>query len=123
MPQKIILTVDDEPHILDLVKAIFEAEGYKVLTASSGKEALEVLKTNKPDLVLIDMMMPEMSGRELAENIRRDPKTKDIKLAFLTVAQFSEIGRKTLENLGVDEYITKPFDNEDLVKKIKRLLA
>ena len=69
----------------------------------------------------MDMMMPGMSGREATERIRQNPKTKDLKVVFLTVARFSETGKETLDNLKVLDYITKPFDNEELVKKVKKL--
>ena len=85
-------------------------------------EALEKLKAGKPDLVVVDMMMPGMSGRELVEKIRKDSALKDLKLVFLTVARFSETGKKVLEELNVADYITKPFENEDLVKRLKKVL-
>jgi len=119
MPKKIMI-VDDEESLVELVKGILEEEGFEVITAYSGQECLEKLKTVKPDLILMDMMMPGMSGRETTEKIRADPKTKDIKVAFLTVAKFSEVGRDVLERMGVVEYITKPFDNADLVRKVRK---
>ena len=67
------------------------------------------------------MMMPGMSGRETTEKIRENPETKDLKIAFLTVARFSETGKETLDKLNVLDYITKPFDNEELVSKVKKL--
>ena len=119
---KKILIVDDEPNIIELVKAVLEAEKYEVLTATGGSEALEILEKNRPDLAVIDMMMPGMSGRELVEKIRKNPKIKDLKVVFLTVARFSETGKKVLEELRVLDYITKPFENEDLVQRIKKVL-
>jgi len=121
MPKTIML-VDDEPHMVELEKAILEAEGFKVISALNGKEALKTLETAKPDLVIVDMMMPGMSGRELCEKIRKNPKTKNLKLIFVTVARFSEVGRDKLKALKVLEYITKPFDNEKLAKKIKKIV-
>lgn len=119
---KKILTVDDEPHILELVKAILLNEGYEVLTAESGKEALEVLESETVDLVMLDMMMPGMSGRETCDQIRQNSETKDLKVIFLTVAKFSETGIKALKGMGVLDYITKPFENEDLIKRVKKIL-
>jgi two-component system alkaline phosphatase synthesis response regulator PhoP len=123
MAKKKIMTVDDEGNLIELVKAILEAEGYEVITASNGKECLEKLKTVKPDLILLDMMMPGMSGRETCEMIRKDPKTKNLKVAFVTVARFSEVGKDILKKLNAVDYITKPFDNKDLVKRVKKIVG
>jgi DNA-binding response OmpR family regulator len=120
---KKILVVDDEPHILELVKGILEIENYSVDTSSSGQEALQKLEKTTPDLVILDMMMPGMSGREVCEKIRKNPKTKNLKVIFLTVARFSEVGKKVLDDMKVLDYITKPFENEELVKRIKKALS
>lgn len=117
----IIMVVDDEESLIELVKAILEQENYEVIKAMSGEECLKKLKTVKPDLILLDMMMPGMSGREVCESIRQNPKTKDLKIAFLTVAKFSEAGKGVLEKMNVLDYITKPFDNQDLVKRVKKM--
>jgi two-component system, OmpR family, response regulator MprA len=120
---KKILIVDDEPHMIELVKAILSGEGYDVTTASDGKEGLKILEKLKPDLVILDMMMPGMSGREVCEKIRANPKTKGLKVAFLTVARFSEVGKQELDKMNVSDYITKPFDNADLVKRVKKIIG
>lgn len=122
MPKKVMI-VDDEESLIELVSAVLEQEGYDVLTAMNGEEALEKLKTAKPDLILLDMMMPGMSGREVCARIRENPKTKNLKVAFLTVAKFSESGKGVLEKMKVLDYITKPFDNEDLVRRVKKLVG
>ena len=123
MMVKKIMIVDDEENILELVKAILGQEGFDVIGASSGQECLDKLKEAKPDLILMDMMMPSMSGRETTERIRKNPKTKGLKVAFLTVARFSEVGKDMLKDLGVLDYITKPFDNNDLVRRVKKLVG
>jgi CheY-like chemotaxis protein len=123
MPKKKIMVVDDEQSLVELVRAIFGQEGFDVITAYSGTECLEKLKKEKPDVILMDVMMPGMSGRETTEKIRKDPKTKSLKVIFLTVARFSEVGKDSLKNLNVTDYITKPFDNKDLVKRVKKVLA
>ncbi|MCK4336163.1 MAG: response regulator [Candidatus Aenigmarchaeota archaeon] len=120
---KKIMIVDDEESLIELVTAVLEQEGYEVIAAMNGEEALEKLKTVKPDLILLDMMMPGMSGREVCERIRKDPKTKDLKVAFITVAKFSETGRDVLKKMNVLDYITKPFENEDLVVRVKKLVG
>lgn len=116
MAKKKVMIVDDEESLRELVTAIMEQEGYEVITAADGDECLKKLKNVRPDLILLDMMMPGMSGREVCEKIRKDPKTKGLKVAFLTVAKFSEAGKGVLENMKVLDYITKPFDNADLIK-------
>ncbi len=118
-----ILIVDDEEHILLLVRAILEKEGFQIETAEDGKQGIAKVKAFKPDLVLIDMMMPGMSGRELCEKLREDTETKDVRIVFLTVARFSETGKDVLKKHDVKDYITKPFDNEDLVKRVRKALA
>src|SRR4030042_6407253 len=119
---KTIMIVDDELHMVELEKAILEADGFKTISAYSGAEALKLLEKVKPDLVLLDMMMPGMSGREVCEKIRNNPKTRTLKVIFLTVARFSEVGKKILDKMNVSDYITKPFENANLVKRIKKVL-
>ncbi|MFH0929301.1 MAG: response regulator [Candidatus Aenigmatarchaeota archaeon] len=120
---KKIMVVDDEINIAELVKAILEHEGFEVIGLNNGQACLEKLKTVKPDLILMDMMMPRMSGRETTEKIRANPKTKNIKVAFLTVARFSEVGKGKLRDLNVSDYITKPFDNNDLIERVKKVVG
>jgi DNA-binding response OmpR family regulator len=121
--KKKIMVVDDEENILELVKAILEQEDFDIIGVRSGQECLDKLKEVKPNLILMDMMMPSMSGRETTEKIRKNTKTKSLKIAFLTVARFSDVGKDMLKDLGVLDYITKPFDNNDLVKRVKKLVG
>jgi CheY-like chemotaxis protein len=123
MVKKTVMVVDDEESLLELLKAILEGAGYDVVTADCGDEALAQLKTRMPDLVLLDMMMPGMSGREVCERIRNDPKTKNLKVAFLTVAKFSDVGKDTLSTMKVSDYITKPFENDDLLRRVKKIIG
>jgi len=120
--KKKIMIVDDEENLVELVKAIFEREGYEVIPAYSGKECLEKLEKVKPDLILMDMMMPGMTGKETTKKIRENPKTKDLKIVFLTVVRLSEVGMEEMKKLNVLDFITKPFDNEDLVRRVKKIL-
>ncbi len=119
---KKIMVVDDEENVLTLVKAVLDQEGFEVTAVPSGQDCLKKLKEAKPELILMDMMMPGMSGRETVERIRADPKNKAIKIIFVTVARFSEVGKETLGKLKVSDYVTKPFDNKDLVKRVKSAL-
>lgn len=123
MAKKKIMVVDDEESLLELMKAILESNNYEVTTALNGEECLEKLKKEKPDLVLLDMMMPGMSGREVCDRIRKDPRTKDLKVVFLTVAKFSEVGKRTLTEMKVLDYITKPFDNRDVLKRVRKVIG
>ena len=118
-----ILVVDDEPDIAELVKRTLEEGGYDVATALNGDEALEQLGKGQVDLALIDFMMPEMTGRDLVEKIRADPQLRDLKLAFLTAAAFGDEGKEELQRLGALDYIAKPFDNEDLIQRVKRMIG
>ena len=120
---KKIMIVDDEESLIELLLAILQEAGYDVETARSGEECLEKMERMKPDLILLDMMMPGISGRETCEKIRSNKEMKNQKVAFLTVARFSEIGKDTLKELKVLDYITKPFDNDDLLKKVKKMIG
>ena len=117
------MVVDDEPPINKVVEDILEPEGYKVVSATSGQEALDKLKKVKPNLILIDFFMPGMSGRELCEKIRADKKLKNLKVAFLTAATFSASGIKELDKMDVLDYIKKPFEYKDLVKRVKKVVG
>jgi two-component system alkaline phosphatase synthesis response regulator PhoP len=123
MPKKKVSVVDDDPSLLELISAVLEQEGYDIETYTNGEDFLKTLKTSKPDIVLLDMMMPGMSGREVCEKVREDPETKDVKIIFVTVAKFSETGKETLEKMNVQDYVTKPFDNTDLVNRIKKVIG
>ncbi|MEK6983589.1 MAG: response regulator [Nanoarchaeota archaeon] len=119
---KKVLIVDDEADIRALVKTLLEDEGYEVTIAKNGQEGLQKLKKGKFDLTLIDMFMPGMSGREMCERIRNNSKIKDVKCAFLTIAQFSSEGQKQIKKLGSLDYIRKPIDNDDFKERIKKML-
>ena len=119
---KKIMMVDDEESIRMLVSAVLQREGYEIILAVDGSDCIDKLRTTKPDLVLLDMMMPNMSGREVLEAIRADKNLKSQKVAFLTVARFSEAGINTLKKLNALDYITKPFDNADLIKRVKKII-
>jgi DNA-binding response OmpR family regulator len=119
--QKKIMIVDDEPNICEAVKITLEAEGFKVLTALNGLECLDKLKNESVDMLLVDFFMPEMNGRELCSKIRKDPRLASVPVVFLTVAQFGGIGKEKLRKLNIADYIAKPFDNEDLVRRVKKI--
>jgi CheY-like chemotaxis protein len=120
---KKIMVVDDEPDILESVSGLLESEGYDVIAAVDGAECLKKLDGGvKPDLILMDFFMPGMSGREVVEKIRLNPKTKNLKIAFLTVAEFKEKGMEILDNLKIADYLQKPIDIDNFSKRIKKIL-
>jgi CheY-like chemotaxis protein len=118
------MIIDDTRDTVGMVKALLESDGFDTLCAYDGKEALEKLKgiEEKPDLILLDMFMPEMSGREVCEKIRKDNELKDLKVIFFTVAAFRGQGKQMLKDLHISDYITKPFDIDDLLKRIHKIV-
>jgi two-component system alkaline phosphatase synthesis response regulator PhoP/two-component system response regulator VicR len=117
-----ILAVDDEKHIVRLVQITLEKEGYELITASNGREALEKVASEKPDLVVMDVMMPEMDGLEALAKMKSDPATESIPVIMLTAkAQDSDVFRGWQS--GADLYLTKPFNPAELVTFVKRIFA
>ena len=117
-----VLAVDDDAVIRGLLQINLELEGYAVLTAVDGAGALDVLRTQRPDLVLLDVMMPEVSGWEVLERLRADPRTCDLPVVFLS-ARAMEADIEKGRELGVDRYVTKPFDPDELMAVVAELLA
>jgi two-component system, OmpR family, alkaline phosphatase synthesis response regulator PhoP len=118
-----ILIIDDEDDIRLAVRTLLEMNGYAVLEGNGGKKGLAVLQKEKVDLVLCDFFMPGMNGRQVLESIRADAKLKDLKVILLTVATFGKEGDAKLKQLKVADYIRKPFDNKDLLARIKKVLG
>ena len=116
-----ILLVDDEPDILEIVGYNLSQEGYKIVTASNGKEAVLMAKRERPQLIIMDVMMPEMDGIEACENIRKIPELSQIIIAFLT-ARSEDYSQLAGFEVGADDYITKPIKPKLLVSKVKALL-
>tara|TARA_Y100000385_G_scaffold275958_1_gene321088 strand:- start:6639 stop:7340 length:702 start_codon:yes stop_codon:yes gene_type:complete len=116
-----ILLVDDEPDILEILSYNLMAEGYTVLTAVNGLEAVKSAKKNQPHLILMDLMMPEMDGIEACEQIRSIPEIKNTIISFLT-ARGEDYSHVAGFDAGADDYITKPIKPKILVSKIKALL-
>jgi two-component system alkaline phosphatase synthesis response regulator PhoP len=120
MPQR-ILVVDDEPDIVELVAFNLKAEGYGVITASNGVDALEQARTALPDLIVLDLMLPELDGMAVCEILRELPATAPIPIIMLT-AWSSELSRKIGLGLGAEEYIIKPFSPRELVARVNSTL-
>ena len=118
---KEILIVDDEPNVVVPIQFLMEQQGYKVMIAEKGEDALDLIYQYKPDLVLLDIMLPGIDGYEVCEIVRLNPNFRKVKLIFLTAKGREEEIAKGLA-LGADAYITKPFSNTELVAKVKELL-
>ncbi len=116
-----ILLVDDEQDILEIVGYNLAQEGYKIVTASNGKEAIVVAKKEHPHLIIMDVMMPEMDGMEACENIRKIPELKNTIITFLT-ARNEDYSQVAGFDAGADDYIPKPIKPKLLVSKVKALL-
>lgn len=116
-----ILCVDDEPVNLKLLQATLNPHGYEVITAASGREALEKLREQRIDLVLLDVMMPEMDGFEVCRRIKDDAKVRDIPVVMIT-ALTSKQDRITSIEAGAEEFLSKPFDHVEVLARVKMLL-
>ena len=115
---KKILIVDDEKPISDIIKFNMTREGYEVVTAFDGRQALEVFEAEMPDIVILDWMLPEIDGLEVARNIR---KTSNVPILMLS-AKDSEFDKVIGLEIGADDYVTKPFSNRELQARVKALL-
>ena len=115
---KKILVVDDEKPISDIIKFNMAKEGYEVLTAFDGKEALEMFEAEQPDILILDLMLPEVDGLEVARTIR---KTSNVPIIVLS-AKDSEFDKVIGLEIGADDYVTKPFSNRELQARVKALL-
>jgi len=118
---KEILIVDDEPNVVVPIQFLMEQQGYRVMIAERGEDALDLIYQYKPDLVLLDIMLPGIDGYEVCEIVRLNPNFRKVKIIFLTAKGREEEIAKGLA-LGADAYITKPFSNTELVAKVKELL-
>jgi len=115
---KTIMVVDDEPDIRETVRTMLEKNKFKVITAVSGDDALEKLKTENPDLVLMDIMMPGTPVKEII------PKIRNFRVAYLSVVRMSEAEREDLmKGSNIVDFIQKPFDVTELLKRIKKLVG
>jgi len=116
-----ILVVDDEPSIVKLVEATLSSRGYEIFKAYDGQEAIVEAKLHKPDLILLDVMMPRMDGREARKRLAADPATKDIPVVHLTAVGDFDQQREALAE-GATEYIMKPFAPSELATLVADLL-
>lgn len=116
-----ILVVDDEEDLLNLVGTVLRGAGYVVLTAGSGQAALDVLEVEKVDLVLLDVMMPEMDGWGVVREMKKMEQAKDLPIAMLTVKSISPDNFYSDEAEGISDYINKPFSKNELLERVKTI--
>ncbi len=116
-----ILVVDDEPEAVELVEFNLKQAGFDVISAGDGAEALKKARSGVPELIILDVMLPEVDGMEICKMLRRDKATANIPIIMLT-AKAAEIDRVLGLELGADDYITKPFSPRELVLRVKKIL-
>lgn len=114
-----VMVVDDEETILLLVSDLLKHNGFSVTIAGSGTECLDLLEHAKPDLLILDVMMSRITGLDVAEAVRLDPRLRDVKIIFLTVVKSTEVNPALMHRLAVSDYITKPFNNDDFIRRVK----
>jgi DNA-binding response OmpR family regulator len=118
---KTILIADDEPNIVISLEFLLKREGYEVVVAHDGMQALERIRARRPDLVILDVMMPQRNGFEVCQDLRQDPEFKDLRIMMLTAKGRDTEVSKGLA-LGADVYMTKPFATRELIAKVKALI-
>jgi two-component system cell cycle response regulator len=122
LPQSTVLIVDDNPQNLELLQAFLETLPVKIVTAADGVEALEKVAQHNPDLILLDVMMPRMSGFQVCKKLKSDPKTKDIQILMVTALnELGDIEQAT--ECGTDDFVSKPINKFELVTRVKSLLS
>jgi DNA-binding response OmpR family regulator len=119
---KTVLIADDEANIVISLEFLLEQDGYRVLMARDGNEALEAIEREIPDLVLLDVMLPRLSGYDVCQRIRQNPALAQVKVIMLT-ARGREVEVTKGLALGADAYVTKPFSTRDLLEQIRRQLG
>jgi two-component system response regulator VicR len=123
MEKKRVLCIEDDAEMIDLIRLILERKGFEVLEAVGGKEGLEVSRREMPDLILLDLMMPEVDGWEVFRQLRADEQLKDIPVIVVTAKAQSIDIVLGLHIAKVDGYVTKPFGPQELLKSVNKVLA
>jgi two-component system, OmpR family, alkaline phosphatase synthesis response regulator PhoP len=122
LPQSTVLIVDDNPQNVELLQAFLESLPVKIVTAVDGVDALEKVAQHNPDLILLDIMMPRMSGFQVCKRLKSDPKTKDIQILMVTALnELGDIEQAT--ECGTDDFVSKPINKFELVTRVKSLLS
>jgi two-component system, OmpR family, response regulator VicR len=120
---KTVVCIEDEPEMITLIKAILSRRGYEVVGAASGREGLEIVSQLKPDMVLLDLMMPGMDGWEVYQKLKANPETQNLPVIVVTAKAQSIDKMLGLHIAKVDDYIAKPFTPQELVESIEKVLA
>jgi DNA-binding response OmpR family regulator len=123
MSNEKILCIEDEPQMIDLIRLILETRGYQVVAAQGGQEGLDMMRSEKPDLILLDIMMPKMDGGDVYHRMQQEPDLLQIPVIVVT-AKAAPIDKVLWMNVAqVDDYVTKPFGPDDLLASVERVLA
>ena len=117
----VLLLVDDEPINLRILRAALKDQHYKLLIAKNGTDALKTARSSHPDLILLDIQMPDLDGYEVCQTLQADPETRDISIIFLSALQDSDQKIRGL-SLGAVDYITKPFEVDEVILRVERQL-
>ena len=118
---KKVLIVDDEPQMLSLLSTRLRSESYNVITAVSGEDCLTKAEEEQPDLILLDVLLPGMSGFEVSKRLKKNPRTKDIPIIMVTALIGDEASKKSLES-GAIYFVSKPFDTQTLLSEISEAI-
>ena len=121
--KKKVVCVEDEPEIIDLIRLILGRKGFDLTGATGGLEGLEAIRRVKPDLVLLDLMMPDMDGWEVYQQMKADPELKNIPVIVVTAKAQSIDKILGLHIAKVDDYVTKPFGPQELLQSVERVLS
>jgi DNA-binding response OmpR family regulator len=116
-----VLVVDDEEYIQHILNFSFGAEGYEVVTAADGEEGIKKAQDEKPDIIVLDIMMPKMDGYEACKRLKSDPKTKAIPVILLT-AKGRDVDRRLGSEAGADDYVVKPFSPGRLIERVEGIM-
>ncbi len=123
MAGETILCIEDEPQMIDLIRLILEDRGYRVLGAEGGQQGLEMMRAEKPDLILLDLMMPEMDGGDVFHHMKEEVELRDIPVIVVT-AKAAPIDKVLWVNVAkVDAYVTKPFGPGELIECVEEVLS
>ncbi len=122
MTEKRVLLIEDEPNIIEAIRFILSREGWRVDTSSDGENALEAVRIRKPDLVILDVMLPNRSGYDILSDMRADETTRDIPVMMLT-ARGQKKDKELAERLGVNKFMTKPFSNAEVLASARELVS
>jgi DNA-binding response OmpR family regulator len=120
--KKVVVCIEDEPEMIALVELILGRKGFELIGAVGGREGLDIVRKVKPDLILLDLMMPDMGGWEVYQQVKADPELKDIPVIVVTAKAQSIDKVLGIHIARVDDYVTKPFGPQELLQSVNRVL-